>query len=194
MGIYLDIIKRWNCSVWFLLPLLRIGRKKLEENGFIDSFLDDASRERLEGWCLYLLFRPLNLVQFSEFLEEQRKVNEVIDDYDYEGGFVVIVYKLDDKWEDDYQLFHQGKYSKFSDEFKNLFPKRELITIDGKRRDEVTLQWSVFKKSKLLVQQWKEEIDIDLEDELWSAPKTDREVLSQEYIDNYLNTLENVES
>lgn len=199
MGVYLDIIKRWNCSVWFLLPLLKIGREKLMENGFIDSFLDDVNRERMEEGCfLYLLFQPSNLMRFGEFLEEQRKANNVVDDYDYENGFVVVVYKLDDRWVDDYQLFYEGKYSKFSDEFKNMFPKREIITVNGRRRDEITLQWSVFKKSKILIEQWKEEIDIDLSgEELWNKPDTSREILTQEYMNEYLQTLnnrENVES
>ena len=56
--------------------------------------------------------------RFREFLEKEYETNHsLIDDYDYEDGFVVLVYKLPSKHHKDYQLIRAGKYSETSKEF-----------------------------------------------------------------------------
>lgn len=170
----------------FLMPVLGIDRNKLEEHNFIDAFLDDISKQIHYLNCIYILFKPESLEDFQNFLElEKERYPEILDDYDYSGGYVVVVYKFPDKFTGDMQLILNGKYSETSEAFKEKFLKvKKIITESGLHRDLVSLQWLVFKKSNDIVQSWKEEYDIDIEEnqEVWGIPDMNREILDIEKI------------
>jgi hypothetical protein len=92
---------------------------------------------------IYLLFKPTDLDKFREFLDsEYERTKAVIEDYDYEDGFVVVVYQLDNKYNRDYELIKQGRYSKTSANFQKMFPKIVKITRGGLHKDEISLQYS----------------------------------------------------
>lgn len=193
MGIYLNMLRRFNCSCIFLLPVLRITGEVLRITGFMNSFLSDARREdKLEG-VIYLLFKPGNLVAFNEFVTEQRKIGHVVDDYDY-GDFAVVIFRLPEKWKSDYELFYKGKYSQFSDEYKMLFPQVHKVEINGLRKDEISTQWCVFKKDRRLIEQWEEEIGMVYtpDQELWDAPSPEKETLTEEYLVHLQEEIDNL--
>ena len=74
----------------FMVPTLGINREKLVENGYINGYLSDSRRDVQHRNVVYLLFKPANLDKFREFLDnEYERTTYMVDDYDYEDGYVV---------------------------------------------------------------------------------------------------------
>ena len=164
----------------FIVPTLKIGRDNLLSNGYINGYIKDVKREVQYEDCVYVLFRPKDIDAFKMFLDEEyQRTKSIIDDYDYEGGYVVLVYELDDKWTNDFALIKQGKYSKTSDEFKNLFPKTVKIVKNGLRRDEVSLQYRIFRKANDLREFWEEKLGVEFDEsmEVWQGWIDEKETL-----------------
>lgn len=164
----------------FMVPTLKIGKEKLTENNFINAYSKDASKDVQYNNAVYLLFHPKNLDKFREFLDDQyEKTKSIIDDYDYEGGFVVVVYQLDKKFSKDFNLIKQGKYSKTSREFQALFPKIVKIKKNGRQKDEISLQYRVFNQTEDLRQYWEDKLDVQFDDdmEVWQGWIEEKEIL-----------------
>ena len=116
-------IKKTITSI-FIVPTLKVPTGKLKENGFINGYIKDSGHDTQYKDCVYVLFKPPNMDVFREFLDaEYERTKDVVEDYDYEDGFVIIVYKLKSKFKKDYELIMQGMYSKTSKSFQNEFSK-----------------------------------------------------------------------
>ena len=89
--------KKWTISSIFLLPTLRLNREKLKEFGFENAYIKDIEKEGEYENCLFLLFKPSDYDGFMDFVEREydNKDSGILEDYDYAGGFVILVYKLD---------------------------------------------------------------------------------------------------
>jgi hypothetical protein len=171
----------------FMVPTLQIPKNTLRENGFINAYSKDTCRDVVQyNECIYLLFRPEDIELFREWLNnEYERTEQVIEDYDYNGGFVVIVYKLDMKYKADFDLVKQGKYSKTSKKFQDVFPKVLKITKNGLHRDELSLQYRVFNKTNDMVEYWQEKLGIsewDDDFELWEGYDEAQEELSKKVL------------
>jgi hypothetical protein len=84
-----------------MVPTLNIPKGALRLLGFINAFQIDMDRESDygEGKVVYLLFKPEDIDYFREFLDaEYERTNDVIEDYDYSGGYIVVIYKLNPKF------------------------------------------------------------------------------------------------
>src|SRR5687768_5394776 len=117
---------KYNCSTLFMLkPTIGINWKILEDEfGMINSYLKDKTREDLEGNLLFVLFKPVDFDYFELFLEEQQeRAENFIEDYDYAGGYVVMVYRIPEILKEDFELFKKGKYSKLSKLLKNCYER-----------------------------------------------------------------------
>lgn len=157
----------------FLLPCFGISYRKLVDLGFINCFLSDKDREPTNETDihLYLLFKPSGnqvylLNKMVEDFEKKDKDHLVLlEDYDYEGGFTILVFRFPEKYRNDYKLFLDGGYSRFSEDFKNTFPEEKQIgfdefgTIKGK-----SLQWMVVHKDNKLRKYQEKKYGIDLSD------------------------------
>jgi hypothetical protein len=173
----------------FIVPTLSIGREKLIDNGFVNGYIKDGMRETQYKNAVYLLFKPNNLDKFKMFLDsEYEKTKSIIDDYDYEDGYVVIVYEINSKLKNDIELIKQGKYSKTSPAFQGIFPKVVQIKKNGLRRDEISLQYRVFNKTEDLVQFWEDKLGIELPEDLevWHGFFDDFETLDLNKIKEYV--------
>jgi hypothetical protein len=173
----------------FIVPTLSIGREKLIDNGFVNGYIKDGMRETQYKNAVYLLFKPNNLDKFKVFLDsEYEKTKSIIDDYDYEDGYVVVVYEINSKLKNDIELIKQGKYSKTSPAFQGIFPKVVQIKKNGLRRDEISLQYRVFNKTEDLVQFWEDKLGIELPEELevWHGFFDDFETLDLNKIKEYV--------
>lgn len=169
----------------FMVPTLKIPKEPLLNNGFINAFIADGRKEVQYEGCIYLLFHPTNLDRFREFLNsEYARTSNVIDDYDYEEGFVMVVYQLDDRFKEDFELIKNGKYSKTSEEFQNLFPKTVVIRKDQWKREEVSLQVRVFEKAPDLVEYWEDKLDIHFTEdmEVWQGFDKENETCHIDFI------------
>ena len=178
-----------NITSIFMVPTLKVPKDALRGNGFINAYVRDVRKEDCYDECIYLLFKPENLDKFREFLDnEYERTKAVIEDYDYEDGFVVVVYQLDDKYKSDFVLIKQGKYSKTSAQFQKLFPKVIKITRKGLHKDEISLQYRIFNKAEDLVSFWEEKLGIDFAEivgddfEVWEGWDESKEILELDKI------------
>lgn len=167
-----------------MVPTLRFPKDSLKSNGFINGYIKDDKNETQYEDAVYILFKPENLDKFREFLDhEYERTKAVIEDYDYEDGFVVVVYQLDKKYKKDYELVRAGKYSQTSKEFQNEFPKSVKIVKDGLSKDEMSLQTRVFRKTEDLIEFWEDKLGLNLKDvvgddyEVWDGFDESKEVL-----------------
>ena len=169
----------------FMVPTLKIKRERLIENGFINGYLSDSRRDVQHRNAVHLLFKPDNLDKFREFLDDEyERTTYILDDYDYEDGYVVVVYQLNPMWKEDFLLIREGLYSRTSEEFQKVFPKVIKITKNGLHRDEISLQYRIFKKTDDLKQYWEDRLDIVFTDdmEVWDGFDIDKETLNLDNI------------
>jgi hypothetical protein len=174
----------------FFVPTLSIDRDTLKQNNFINGFIKDIRREVQYENCIYLLFKPINLDKFRYFLDkEYERTKSIIDDYDYEDGYVVLVYKLDVTYKEDFKLIKEGKYSKTSKKFQELFPKTMRVYISTNAFEtKITLQYRIFNKTEDLKEFWEEKIDMQLNEnsEVWTTFLEDEETLNLDKIKEYV--------
>lgn len=182
-----------NITSIFMVPTLKVPKDALRGNGFINAYVKDARKEDHYEGSIYLLFKPENLDKFREFLEnEYERTKAVIEDYDYEDGYVVVVYQLDDKYKKDFNLIKQGKYSKTSKDFQKLFPKVIKITRNGLHKDEISLQYRIFNKADDLISFWEDKLGIDFAEtvgedfEVWEGWDEQKEILELDKIKELL--------
>jgi len=164
-----------------MVPTLKAPKDALRNNGFINAYVKDENAEHHYDGCIYLLFRPENIDKFREFLDnEYERTKDIIEDYDYEGGYVVVVYKLDDSYVEDFELIRNGNYSKTSKLFQLQFPKVIKISKQGLSRDEISLQYRIFNKTQDLVDFWEEKLGIRFNDnmEVWDGFDEQKEILN----------------
>ena len=173
-----------NITSIFMVPTLKVPKDALRSNGFINAYIRDDRKDDQYKESIYLLFKPDDLDKFREFLDnEYERTKTVIEDYDYEDGFVVVVYQLNEKYKKDFTLIKQGKYSKTSSDFQKVFPKIIKIVKNGLHRDELSLQYRIFNKATDLVDFWEEKLGIDLKTtvgndfEVWEGWDEQKEIL-----------------
>jgi hypothetical protein len=172
-----------------MVPTLKVPKDALRSNGFINAYIKDNRREDQYKESVYLLFKPTDLDKFREFLDsEYERTKAVIEDYDYEDGYVVVVYQLNDKYKKDFNLIRQGKYSKTSVDFQKMFPKVVKIVKNNLHRDEISLQYRIFNKAEDLVSFWEEKLGIDFKSivgedyEVWEGWNEEKEILELDKI------------
>lgn len=175
-----------------MVPTLKIPKGELQANGFINGYVKDNRRESQYKDSIYLLFQPIQLDKFREFLDsEYERTKNVIEDYDYEDGFVVIVYKLEVAFKPDFDLVKKGKYSKTSPSFQNSFPKIvKIITKDNLSRDEISLSYKIFNRTQDLIAFWEKKLEMTLDDsqELWTGFEEENETLDLDKIKKNVTT------
>ena len=178
-----------NITSIFMVPTLKVPKDALRSNGFINAYIKDNRREDQYKESVYLLFKPTDLDKFREFLDsEYERTKAVIEDYDYEDGYVVVVYQLNDKYKKDFNLIRQGKYSKTSVDFQKMFPKVVKIVKNNLHRDEISLQYRIFNKAEDLVSFWEEKLGIDFKSivgedyEVWEGWSEEKEILELDKI------------
>lgn len=178
-----------------MVPTLKVPKDALRSNGFINAYIKDNRREDQYKESIYLLFKPKDLDKFREFLDnEYDRTKTIIEDYDYEDGFVVVVYQLNEKYRKDFDLIKQGKYSKTSEDFQKNFPKIIKINRGGLHKDEISLQYRIFNKNEDLIEFWEEKLGISLEltigndFEVWEGWDEQKEILELDKIKQLCTT------
>ncbi len=131
----------------FIVPTLEIPKQDRIDNGLINGYIAETITDNKFSECVFLLFKPLFPSRFRKFVnKEYESEREILFDYDIENGFAVLVYRLNPKFNDDFELVKKSKYSQTSIDFQKKFP--ETIDIfDNKRKvttKEKSLQYRVF--------------------------------------------------
>jgi hypothetical protein len=167
-------------STIFLLPTLKIPKEDIKKNGFINAYSFDSEKEIQYEDCIYVLFKPDDLDYFRDFLEREReRTSNIVEDYDYEDGFIVVVYKLNPEFKRDFNLVRKGKYSKTSKRYKELFPKTVLVESGNFTKNETSLQHRIFDRSFDLIEFWETKLAMRFTDdmELWEGFHAEKETL-----------------
>jgi len=175
------IVEDKTITTIFIVPTLGIDKPILNENGFINGYLDDFNYDIDYEDVIYLLFKPKNLNAFKIFLEGIYENNKlIIEDYNSEKDEIIIIFKLNEKFKEDYDLILAGKYSETSEEFKDNFPK--TVIINGK--ETKSLQAMIFDKDPKLARYWSkflgDDTVIDDSLELWPVINLNKEILNYE--------------
>lgn len=181
-------IKKTITSI-FMLPTLKIDRKKLTENNCINAYIKDEGQETSYKDAIYVLFKPADLDIFKVFLDaEYERTEQLIEDYDYPGGYVMLVYKLDSKLKKDFDLIKLGKYSLTSGKFQNIFPTMVTILKNKNPKEEVSLQHRIFNKTEDMVLYWEERLGVTFADdqEVWYGFTEEKEVFNLDNIKEYV--------
>ncbi len=173
----------------FIVPIFSIGKEKLVNNGFVNGFIKDSRRDVQYNDSVYLLFKPEDLDKFRVFLDgEYERTKSIIDDYDYEDGYVVVVYQISPRLLPDIELIKKGKYSQTSTKFQQIFPKIVKITKNGFQKDELSLQYRIFNKTEDLKQFWEDKLGVifDEDMEVWHGFVEDKEILDLDKIKEHV--------
>jgi len=163
-----------------MLPTLKINGSKLEENGFINAYIKDVDCQVEYENCVYLLFKPPQMDIFNHFIEDEYiRTKALLHDYDYEDGYVVLVYQLDSKFDEDFKLIRKGLYSKTSESFQKQFKAVKKVVKEGLHKDEITLQHLIFKKADNLRDYWESKIGVSIKEEMevWEGWSDEKETL-----------------
>ncbi len=170
-----------NTSLW-LMPALEIPEHILRQMGFVNAFLGDKDRFYKEDGVIRLtcLFKPRARAMFETHLKDMEDEGMVLDEYDYPQGYVVLTLKFPMRYKKDYELFLQGKYSKFSTEFKKIFPEKSKSYQDGKF--DYSLYFHIFKRTPGMREFLEDDMGIEIDKtdttmEYWGLYSTDREEL-----------------
>ena len=160
----------------FMAPTLGIDLSILKENGYLNAY--SMSSYAPHDDAVYLLFKPLNIVKFNDWLEAEFDRTEfIIEDFDHPGGYVIVVYKLNPDFKKDFDLIKLGKYSKTSRSFQKLFPLK--VQIEGKKEEDYSLQYRIFNKTPDIVELLETKYDITLnkDSEVWELFELEKETL-----------------
>lgn len=182
-------IQKKTCATIFLLPGVGLKRQALLKHGFISAYIDDQTHDVHYENSVYLLYKPSQIEEFQAFIEgEQKRTPLFVEDYDYPNGYVVTVYKFPTEFIKEYRLFLEGKYSKFSKKYIDLFPTRVEVydKKTGGTKDKYSLQYHIFKRTSSLRKFWEEQLgygphgDEDLPEDLeyWTIPDPKKETLN----------------
>jgi hypothetical protein len=177
---------QYTKTTQFMLYAIGINKNsRLINNYFINSYLDDRGIEHRYERPIFVLFgvKSFKDREWRKVYETLVKTVNYVDDYDCgkqdDRNLVMMVFKVPDEFERDYYYFKRGKYSQFSQAYKDKFPK-QLPGDDGKMKDSVI--WQVITKAPELKREL--EIEFDLEEgqldwpdtkEIWDLPRKERE-------------------
>jgi len=180
-------VKKTITSI-FMVPTLKVPKNELRNNGFLNGYIrDDIKGSQYEN-SIYLLFRPDQLSKFKVFLEgEYERTKDIIEDYDYPNGFIVVVYQLNVVHKYDFALVRQGKYSKTSIKFQNDFPSKIEIFKGGELKEEASLQYRIFNRTSDLIHFWEDKFAVTFgeDQEIWRGFEEEEEILTEEKLREY---------
>lgn len=169
----------------FLLPGLELDKEIISSNGFINAYLNDDNHNYYQN-SLYLLFKPNEGNAFEELINYIESKHKIIEIYDIDKGYTVLIVKFPSKYLKEYKHFKVGHYSKFSKTYiTTYFPFEKTIEWDSKgkpSKKEFTLYYHIFNKTDWLRDWWAKRLGYEdpkefESDELWAIPDESKEVL-----------------
>lgn len=182
----IDVKNIKTSTTVFLLPALELDKNKLLLNNFINAYCGDNEHEVKYENCLYLLFKNVDNENFEELIQHIEQKNKIIEVYDINGGYTVIVVKFPINYNNEFKNFKDGKFSKFSKSYINsFFPFKKPTEWDSKgkvKKEEYTLFYHIFNKTQWLKDWWAKRLgyedmkEFELE-EWWNVPHDKEEVL-----------------
>lgn len=118
--------KRKNLCIWFILPMCGINHKTLPDN--FDNCYVTKEYEVIVSFDKTHDYNS-NFLQFMEFIKTKSKFYTK---YQEDEDEILLFFKISKVFEKDFDLFLDGKYSKFSSNLKSIITKFfGVATADG---------------------------------------------------------------
>lgn len=172
---------RWTKTSSFLVPACDLDIAILLEYGFINAFLGDENHNKLDDSQedIYLLFEynPINNY-FEELCSVLRNHENFLEEYDPEEGYVMIRFKLNDKWKHIKQQLISGKYSLIDREYVKQFFNPKIIVGEspyGEYLYKDSVNYQILMKSPVLKERWEEKLGVVFKDDYEVCSKPDME-------------------
>lgn len=162
------IIKQTKATS-FLLPMLGLSTSYYGTN-LINVYIGDKEKPEFDNKIL-LLFRLSNDHFFEDIEAEITHMSEFIASYDVEPNKIMFVFDVIDEYREDYKLFLEGSYSKFSD-----ILKKETLRLN--RLGPNSNVWGAFNRSEKIKKLQEERIGEELPKnaEVISKPELEEEI------------------
>jgi hypothetical protein len=172
----------------FMMPSIFPSNSILGTEYFVNAFVDDGGYEHRLDRVIFVLFKTDARDPKWQMLNQRlRAKTEYILEYfcGLQDGkhLIMMVFRIPEKFINDYINFLDGKYSKFSEEYKKLFPRHAYN--ERNQPIESTI-WRVIHKSEDLKKELEKFFTVDTkgthqtkfgpDDELWGIPEPKYEV------------------
>lgn len=175
-----------NNSAYFILPVIGRTQSELRHAGFVNSFLRDKNRpivNKKGKIFVYALFQCSGSeYDYLQAVIEEYKRDKVFEEfYEYKEDYKVIVLVLPKEFEQDFDLFLEGKYSELSSSFTNRIPKT-CPSLQNPKIQVMTTTHRIINKEpsmkKFVEDEWG--FCITEKDEYWYGIDLDKETLNIE--------------
>jgi hypothetical protein len=176
--------KKKTKTTLFMLQTIFPNNSLVASEYFVNAFIDDTKFKHDLKRCIFVLFKvePKN-PRWLLFANKVKSKLEFILEYfvGMQDGrhLMMMVFKVPERYTNEYDLFIEGRYSKFSEEYKKLFPQR---TFNEKAQPGESIIWQALYKSEELRKKFETyfNVEFDPEDELWGKPEPKFEVYRYE--------------
>ena len=172
-GYYVLYSHKRTKSSYFVLPALGYNKEYFKWNQFFINSYTKYDSYKHKGNYLYLLYKYMPLKQYDEFEKTNMSLNTFVEIIQPKcKDEVIFVHKIEDKFDNDIDLFHIGKYSELS----TLLKKRILFFHNSNKDSELgQIIYKDEKRRKQLEMDFLTKIPIELE--LWDIPDIEDETL-----------------
>lgn len=176
----------------FMMPSVFPNYSLTGTEYFVNAFVDDAGFKHCLDRVLFVLFKTdPKAPKWITVAQRLRVKSEYLLEYfcgiQDNKHLIMMVFRIPDKYSTDYINFLDGKYSKFSEDYKKLFPRHAYN--ERAQPIESTI-WRVIHKSEELKKELERFFTVSPngthvttfspEDELWGVPEPKFEVYRYE--------------
>lgn len=166
----------------FMAPAIGLNiANRIVFSYFENCFLGDKEHSHNYTRPIFCLFSIENFeeYQWKKLYNTLIKAPNFLTEYDVgvkdDKYLLMLVFSVPEIYKEDYINFRNGRYSLFSGEYKKKFPKY----IDEKKT-KLNNHWQVINKDPILKRELEEDFMLssnflDDADEIWDAPRVDRE-------------------
>lgn len=158
-----------NKTTLFMLPSLNLNKEKtsyrlLKYFGLVNCYIRHKQGPIQDPDTVCMVFNPTkdSMERFANFYEIYKTYPSFVTDYTVDQNLIVLVFKVQPRWQESYEKFKLSKYSKMSKEYAEMFKIPDLIT----GRVRVANEYHIIHKSKELRLQMEEDLGVKI-DESW---------------------------
>lgn len=170
---------KWTKTSSFLVPACDLDVAILLDYGFINAFLHDESYDKKNDNYedIYLLFEYNSINDnFEDLCSVLRSHENFLEEYDPQEGYVMIRFKLNDKWKHIKDQLISGKYSLIDREYvKEFFNPKVIVgeSMYGEYLYKDSVNYQILTKSPVLRERWEDKLGVKFKDEYEVCSKPD---------------------
>lgn len=174
--------KKFNKTTLFLTRcIFSINFEALKKTGFVDSYTTDPAYDfNKDKKLIFMLFKnkKLTVEDLTNIVGVLAvKPVSIIHSYELINDYCMLVVEFPKEYENDYEMFLEGRYSKLSEDFKENFPDTREVFNEKNQRvgEEYTIYYHIFNRTDWLKNYWLKRLNLaKLEPgvELWQQPDT----------------------